>query len=381
LLDDLLDVSRITQGKLEFRDDLVDAADVVREAARACRPVIERQGLDFAMTVADEALPIRGDSARLQQMMVNLLTNAAKFTPSGGSIWVGTERTRDQVEIRVRDTGVGIKPEMLERVFDLFVQDDTSLDRSGDGMGVGLSLVRTIVERHGGRVTAHSAGIGRGSEFVVHLPLTSDTIPRREVSSPPQPAFLPSRVRSVVIVEDNTDSRRMLETLLQMEGFTVHTAANGGDGLALILSTRPDLALVDIGLPGLDGFEVARRVRSVLGRDGLSDPFNSIQGRQLADGLDQSRGVERLGEPAVRPVGTGRDVIEVRARTAHDEDFQVVVGRIVANPLEGDRAVLDRHVHVQEDHVGPEMGGQIFQGGLAILHLRDVDAVQAQVVG
>jgi two-component system, chemotaxis family, CheB/CheR fusion protein len=262
LLDDLLDVSRITQDKIRFRDDLVDLVKVVDEATRVSHTAIKNAGLTLVTELSAQPLPVRGDTVRLQQMVVNLLTNAAKYTLSGGSIKVIAHRDGNEAEIRVQDTGIGIQPEMLERVFDLFVQADRGLDRSDGGMGVGLTLVRTIVDRHGGRIKAHSAGLNRGSEFVVRLPLC-------EVSSAAAPAtneVSPSRglVRSVVIVEDNRDSRRMLETLLRLDGCEVRSAGDGEEGLKTILETRPELALVDIGLPGLSGYDLARKVRASL---------------------------------------------------------------------------------------------------------------------
>ena len=263
LLDDLLDVSRLTQDKIRFRDDVADLVDVIDEAKRVSRATIENAGLTLVTQISSNPLPVRGDAVRLQQMVVNLLTNAAKYTLSGGSIKVTAFRDGDEAEIRVQDTGIGIEPEMLERrVRPVRTGRPRSRPIRG-GYGVGLTLVRTIVQRHGGRITAHSAGLNRGSEFVVRLPLCE--VPPA-AKGKPQVVSPPGRmVRSVVIVEDNRDSRRMLETLLRLDGCEVKSAGDGEEGLAAILENRPDLALVDIGLPGLSGYDLARKVRASFG--------------------------------------------------------------------------------------------------------------------
>ena len=206
-----------------------------------------------------------GDAARLQQIQVNLLHNAAKYTPPEGTIWLSVRRQDGEAVIRVRDTGAGIPADMLETIFDLFVQNDRTLDRADGGMGVGLTLVRTLVAMHGGTVTARSDGVGRGSEFVVRLPLTTE---QRPAVSAEQPSKLPAGTR-VLIVEDNADSREMLAQLLRMDGCNVTVAADGHQGLEAIRREKFDLALVDIGLPGIDGYEVARQVRAGPAGDGI----------------------------------------------------------------------------------------------------------------
>ena len=207
---------------------------------------------------------VMGDAARLQQIQVNLLNNASKYTPPGGNLWLNVCRQGDEAVIRVRDTGEGIPPHMLESIFDLFVQNDKTLDRADGGMGVGLTLVRTLVAMHGGTVTARSEGAGRGSEFVVRLPLA---IGQEPATMPEEPSKLPAG-RRVLIVEDNADSREMLAQLLRMDGCNVTVAADGNQGLEAIRRERFDLALVDIGLPGIDGYEVVRQVRTGSGGDG-----------------------------------------------------------------------------------------------------------------
>jgi CheY-like chemotaxis protein len=196
----------------------------------------------------------------LEQVVTNLLANAVKYTPAGGEITVSVRRDGDHAVLAVRDTGVGIRPELLPRVLDLFVQSDRSLERSGGGLGIGLSLVRQLVELHGGTVEAASAGPGRGSTFTVRLPVLAapadaDDAARPAVAGPP---------RRVLVIEDNDDAREMLRNLLRLFGHEVHEACDGAVGLEEARRLRPDAALIDIGLPGMDGYEVARRIRADL---------------------------------------------------------------------------------------------------------------------
>lgn len=259
LLDDLLDVTRIAQNRIKLDKTVLDLRDVVNEAVSAVKKTYQTAGVTLEVGPIPEIIPILGDAARMQQMFVNLLMNAAKYTPAGGNVRLTLESLGDQIVIRVKDSGVGIRPEMLEKVFDLFVQAHETLDRSGGGMGVGLTLVRTIAQMHGGTVKVYSEGQGKGSEFIVHLPRSSKM--PTNVPPPPQKPIEPT---SVLIIEDNADSRRMLEAMLKLDGYTVQSAADGLEGLEAILATRPRFAIVDIGLPGLDGYQVARKVREVL---------------------------------------------------------------------------------------------------------------------
>ena len=258
LLDDLLDVSRVTQGKIEMRFEILDVCTLIGDAVQAVRPVIDAHGHELVLNVATSPLYVEGDASRLLQVLENLLNNAAKYTRPRGKIWLTVKREDDEVLLRVRDSGQGIPKEMLDAIFELFVQAENTLDRSAGGMGVGLTLVRTLVHLHGGRVTAHSDGVDQGSEFVVRLPLSTKAPP---ASDAPSPGRSNSGDTRIVIVEDNADSRGMLEALLRLDGYQVAVAEDGKQGLELILHQRPDIALVDIGLPGLDGYQVARRVR------------------------------------------------------------------------------------------------------------------------
>jgi two-component system CheB/CheR fusion protein len=265
LLDDLLEVGRVTQNKIELRRTVLDLSVVTREAAAAVQDLMDSRGLHFTIDIGPEALPVEGDPTRLQQIQVNLLSNAAKYTEPGGHVLLETRRENDTAIIRVRDDGAGIAHEMLDSVFDLFVQSNRTLERSAGGLGVGLTLVRSLVTMHGGTVLAASEGVGKGSELTVRLPLTSAQQARQ--AQQPDAAKTSVRYRvpegaMIVIVEDNLDSRELLYELLVGAGFQCQTATNGTAALKLIDEVRPAIAILDVGLPEMDGFEVARRIRS-----------------------------------------------------------------------------------------------------------------------
>ncbi len=268
LLDDLLDVSRVTQNKVELHMSPVKVQTVVENAVDATRPLIEAADLHFSQDVAGEDLLVYGDEARLQQALSNLLANAAKYTPAGGEITLEAYGENGQVVYKVADNGVGIPAENLESIFDLFIQSDDTLHRSDGGMGIGLTLVRSIVEKHGGQVLVQSDGAGRGSTFEIRLPRFELTAEHSRVSrkSGSQPR-LPIGGGRIVVVEDQNDARNMLRALLELEGYEVHDADNGTKGLTLIERVHPDIALIDIGLPGIDGYELARQLRKSLGNN------------------------------------------------------------------------------------------------------------------
>ncbi len=259
LLDDLLDVARVTQGKIVLQQDLVDLITIVDDAVAAVQPRITERHHNFVWEVANAPLFVLGDATRLEQILVNLLGNAIKYSPPGEQIRLTLSRQENEVVIRVRDTGLGIAPPMLNRIFDLFVQSDQTIDRSDGGLGVGLTLVRCLVEMHGGQVTAHSEGLGYGSEFVVRLPLA----PSPKLSPPRKPST-PGRSEThrILIIEDNVDSREMLKDLLELDGHEVQTAGDGVQGLFIVETGWPDLVLMDIGLPGLNGYDTARLIRA-----------------------------------------------------------------------------------------------------------------------
>jgi two-component system CheB/CheR fusion protein len=221
---------------------------------------MENRGLTFTVEIDDQPQWVDGDPARLQQLQMNLLNNAAKYTPRGGNVSFTLTREGEEAVIRVKDDGVGIPRDMLDSVFDLFVQSERTLDRADGGLGVGLTLVRSLVTMHGGTVVAHSDGEGRGSEFVVRFPLKSRP---QDVAAEHITRKIPVGAR-VVLVEDNADSRELLSELLSQAGCECHAAATGPAGLELMERVRPDVAILDLGLPGMDGFELARRIRAVV---------------------------------------------------------------------------------------------------------------------
>jgi PAS domain S-box-containing protein len=258
LVDDLLDMNRITQGKIELRKEQVELGPILEQAVESARSLYT--ALDHELTVAAPAPPavVDADPARLAQVFGNLLNNAAKFTDRGGRVWLTVEREEGQVAVRVRDTGIGIAPAQQPRLFDMFVQVDTSLERSRDGLGIGLTLVKTLVEMHGGTVEVHSEGLGHGSEFVVRLPLAEQTRPPAPRAAPPPP---PAPGRRILIVDDNADGAESLALLLKIAGYETHTAHDGYQAVEAAERLRPHAVLLDIGLPGLNGYEVCRRLR------------------------------------------------------------------------------------------------------------------------
>ena len=259
LLDDLLEASRVTQNKIEIRKLPMDLRAVVEEAAAAVRSMMTASGLTFTVDIDPRPLTIEGDASRLQQVCVNLLTNAAKYTPSGGHVRLEATRENADALIRVRDDGVGIPSEMLDAVFDLFVQSSRTIERAQGGIGVGLTLARSLVSLHGGTVDATSEGNGQGSVFVVRIPLSTSDVDEAAVVKRRKAVATGTRI---ALVEDNEDSREMLCALLTRAGFECRTAADGLEALTLMEEFAPHAAVVDVGLPGISGFEVARRIRA-----------------------------------------------------------------------------------------------------------------------
>ncbi|MEZ0604108.1 PAS domain S-box protein [Paraburkholderia sp. IW21] len=258
LVDDLLEVSRITQGKLELRKQRLELARAMQSAMEAARPSVQASAHHLSVTLPREPLYLDADPTRLSQMILNLLNNAAKYTPPGGSISLAAQREGDEAVIAVRDSGIGIPREHLDSVFEMFSQLAPALERSQGGLGIGLALVRGLAELHGGSVAAFSGGPGKGSEFVIRLPL-SKTIPVPSGSAPSEePLTVGLRV---VIVDDNAAAADSLAMVLELEGHDVRTAGDGIAGLTLIDEFAPQAVILDIGLPLLNGYEVARRIR------------------------------------------------------------------------------------------------------------------------
>ena len=271
LVDDLLDVSRINSGKIELRKERVDLRTAVARALESVKPQIEVRRHELVVSIADEPMPLIADVARLEQILSNLLNNAAKYTEPGGRITLEVRREGNDAVVSIRDTGIGIDPALLPRVFDLFTQADRALDRSQGGLGIGLTLVRRLVELHGGTASARSEGEGRGSEFIVSFPVVlpdmADLSPRPVAGTSTAQSHASHVPRRVLIVDDNADGARMLARLLRASGHEVDVVYDGPSALDHVHTSAPDMVLLDIGLPGMDGYEVARRIRQSDDRD------------------------------------------------------------------------------------------------------------------
>jgi PAS domain S-box-containing protein len=262
MVDDLLDVSRITRGKVVLQKELIPLAEVIELAVEASHHLIREYGHHLSVTPPSKSLMLEVDPARMSQVLANLINNAAKYTEPGGAITVSADTRGDEIEIRVKDNGIGIAPELLSKVFDLFTQADHTLSRSRGGLGIGLTLVRSLVEMHHGRVFASSAGLGQGSEFVIYLPLPAgDGSPNHALATTHKPEGPDLSRRRILVVDDNRGNAESLGVLLRALGQEVYTAHDGPSALELLRRHQPDLALLDIGLPGMDGYELARRWR------------------------------------------------------------------------------------------------------------------------
>jgi signal transduction histidine kinase/CheY-like chemotaxis protein len=261
LVDDLLEISRVTSGKVRLQKEAVDVATIVAFAVETSRPTIEAQHHRLSISLPSDPIYVDADSIRMAQVLSNLLNNAAKYTQSGGQIRLSAAADGDEVLFRIRDNGIGIPPEMLSRIFDLFTQVDRSLDHSQGGLGLGLTLVRSLIEMHGGTVQAWSEGLGRGSEFIVRLPkLAAIPQPAKSTASLPKRPSGPSR--RVLVVDDNVLSAQSLATILKLEAHDVQVTHDGSLAIEAVRRFRPEVVLMDIGLPGVDGYEVARQLRS-----------------------------------------------------------------------------------------------------------------------
>jgi two-component system CheB/CheR fusion protein len=258
LIDDLLDVSRITRNKIQLRTEVANLATILQAAIESVEPLLEGAGHQLETDIQSAPIPVEVDTARLVQVFSNLLNNAVKFTPSGGTIRVAARGSGTEAEVHVVDDGMGIAPELLPHVFDLFRQEDTTLERSASGLGIGLTLAKTLVAMHDGTIEARSGGPGAGAEFIVRLPISAKT-PHAGTNEVVAPAAAdPLRV---LIVDDNRDAAEMLEMFARARGHEVTVAYEGYTAVGTALSFRPDLVLLDIGMPGLNGYNVARMLR------------------------------------------------------------------------------------------------------------------------
>jgi len=295
MVDDLLDVSRITEGKIELRKRVVTLESVLAAAVDIVRPSLHARGQELTVTLPAEPVILDADPTRLDQIFGNLLANASKYNYQGGQIFLQAERAEHQearppeVIVRVRDNGIGMEPELLPRVFDLFVQATHSIAQAHGGLGIGLTLVQRLVRMHEGSVEAHSAGLGQGSEFVVRLPILADKRPE----PPPVVPAVPDVPRRILIVDDDEDSARSMSTLQRLRGHDTRFAFTGADAIAAASEFNPEVVLVDIGLPDMDGYEVVRRLRAMpslagaffVGLSGYGDEADGVRSR--AAGFDE----------------------------------------------------------------------------------------------
>ncbi|MDY0977870.1 PAS domain-containing protein [Massilia sp. CFBP9012] len=314
LVDDLLDVSRVTRGKIELKIERVELARVIDKAVEMASLLIEQRRHRLQVEI-EPGLAWEGDPVRLAQVVSNLLTNAARYTEPGGRLWLRVRRDGlDAVEISVRDTGIGLAPEVREQVFELFFQGKRSIDRAEGGLGIGLALVKNIVELHGGSVHAHSEGRGLGSEFVVRLPLCSAAL--MPAPSETAPAALPGvTMQRVLLVDDNADGADTLGRLLRAHGHTVEVYHDPVGALAAVDRFRPDVALLDIGLPVLDGYQLAARIRALPGGQGCRLVALSGYGLAADHARSKAAGFERH---LVKPVNPDEVARVVAADAATD---------------------------------------------------------------
>jgi signal transduction histidine kinase/ActR/RegA family two-component response regulator len=267
LVDDLLDVSRITLGKIHLQKERLELAAFVRSVAESSRPFMESQRHQLTVAVPDQPVYVEADSVRLSQAISNLLHNAAKYTDKGGHVWLTMEPSGDDVLISVRDTGIGIEPEQMPRLFEMFSQAKPALERSQGGLGIGLALVRGLVELHGGRIDARSAGSGLGSEFTISLPVVAG--PHSSKSNQSEPKTSAGLDHRVLIVDDNRDAANTLAAMLRRLGHQTQTVYDGLEAVQAAASFRPAVVLLDIGLPKMNGYEAARYIRDQPWGDGI----------------------------------------------------------------------------------------------------------------
>jgi CheY-like chemotaxis protein len=258
LLDDLLDVARITQGHIELRREVIDVVSCVHLAIETAEPLIRSKAHQLTLTQTLDPIYVSADKVRLGQCIANVLVNAAKYTPDGGEIRIRPQVEGNTAVIEIADNGIGIAPEFLPRIFELFAQSERALDRAQGGLGVGLTVCKQIIELHGGSVVASSPGVGRGSTFTVRLPLAEQS-----ATSPRAAEVQPDSLLRVLIVDDNRDAADSLAMLLQFEGRQTLCVYSGEQALDVLAAFQPQLVLLDIGLPGMDGYEVARRLKAV----------------------------------------------------------------------------------------------------------------------
>jgi CheY-like chemotaxis protein/nitrogen-specific signal transduction histidine kinase len=269
LVDDLLEISRITRGNINLRKEPLELAKVVASAIETSRPLIDAAGHQFAFTLSPDPMTLEADPVRLGQVLSNLLNNAAKYTDPGGQIWLTVREQNSEAVISVRDTGIGIPANMLPRVFDMFAQVDRTLIRAQGGLGIGLTLAKSFVEMHGGRIEAQSAGPGKGSEFTVYLPLSPIASSFTSQVKSPRASRVPLPRRRILVVDDTRAAQFILAKLLEAIGQDVKTAPDAAAAIRIVKAECPEVVISDIAMPHMDGYELARRLRQEAGLDGL----------------------------------------------------------------------------------------------------------------
>ena len=318
LIDDLLEVSRITRGKLQLRKERIELAAAIHSAIEATRPLIDAAGHELTVTLPAEPIILDADSTRISQIVSNLLNNAAKYAEKAGHIWLTAEANGEQVRISVRDTGIGIAPEHLSHIFEMFSQAVPALERSQGGLGIGLALVQGLVDLHGGKIEARSDGPGLGSEFIVHLPLAEPLVPADSAGKLPEtekssPQISKSRI---LVVDDNPDTTATLAMLLERTGHDVHVAHDGLEAVHAVTAFQPHVVLLDIGLPKMNGFEVAQRIRQYL--DGRQIALIAVTGWGQQE--DRRRAMEAgFDHHLTKPVDIGR-LLQLLASVAPTQD-------------------------------------------------------------
>jgi two-component system, chemotaxis family, CheB/CheR fusion protein len=274
LVDDLLDVSRVTQGKIHLRLTSVDLSGIVWSSVEVARPAIESRRQKLTVRIPESGVVVRGDATRIEQVLINLLQNAAKYSNTGGSIEIALSEIAGKAILRVKDDGIGIPADLLPRIFDLFAQDNNSAGRSEGGLGIGLTIARNLIEMHGGTLRAFSEGAGKGSEFVIELPLASSSVSHAGLRA--------------MVIDDNIDAAEAMALMLNLSGHTVRIFHNGLDALQSVDAIKPHVVLLDIGLPGMDGFEIASRIRRLengssirlIAVSGYGEPDDRLRGHR-----------------------------------------------------------------------------------------------------
>jgi CheY-like chemotaxis protein len=270
LIDDLLEVSRITRGKIQLNREPIDLEAALQSAIEVSKPLIDAAGHTLSIDIPSQPLIVDGDLTRLAQVFGNLLNNAAKYTDSGGRIWLNAGIAGDRVRVSVRDTGIGIAPTMMPRIFEMFAQVDHASQHTQGGLGIGLCIAKRLVEMHGGSLNARSEGVGSGSEFTVELPLRSAPLDHLHVPHDDTLLSVSHRALRILVADDNADAAASLSMILKMNGHEVRTAFDGQEALHIVDSFQPNVALLDIGMPHVDGYELCRRLRQrPFGRDML----------------------------------------------------------------------------------------------------------------